>query len=210
MRKQQLLAIPLLLLASCANHQKSDALPESDSSEQARDISYESEATGHNDIIITKDSVGSVWIGQSVNEVHASVEGLYTSKENGASPDAVTIVFKGPEGERFIAYDFGEGKIDVINLIDTVVKVDAPRGRFGIGDSFAHVLELPGVEEEWISGYENSGTWYWKWEGLWFTPSQETISENLSRKIYNSQEAPTVSDFDDSVTIGFIGTGLPF
>lgn len=159
--------------------------------------------------VLTKDSIGGIFIGESVNDVPDAIEGLYTAKENGASPDAVTIVFKGAEGERFIAYDFGEGKIDVINLIDTVAQVKAPRGMFGIGDKFSNVLQLPGVETEW-SGYDNPGTWYWKWEGLWFAPSQETISENLSRRLYQPIQAPTPADFDDSVTVGFIGTGLPF
>ncbi len=159
--------------------------------------------------VLTKDSIGGIFIGESVNDVPDAIEGLYTAKENGASPDAVTIVFKGAEGERFIAYDFGEGKIDVINLIDTVAQVKAPRGMFGIGDKFSNVLQLPGVETEW-SGYDNSGTWYWKWEWLWFAPSQETISENLSRRLYQPIQAPTPADFDDSVTVGFIGTGLPF
>ena len=65
---------------------------------------------------------------------------------------------------------------------------------FGIGDKFSNVLQLPGVETEW-SGYDNSGTWYWKWEGLWFAPSQETISENLSRRLYQPIQAPTPADF---------------
>lgn len=195
-----------LLLASCgSSHKQSDAV-EDTIAETTTEITIAENSPA---ITITKDSIGSIWIGQSINEVHEAVEGLYTAKENGASEDAVTIVFKGPEGERFIAYDFGEGKIDVLNLIDTVVKVDAPRGRFGIGDSFSRVLELPGVEEEW-SGYENTGTWYWKWEGLWFAPSQESISDSLSRRLYNPVQAPTRTDFDDNVTVGFIGTGLPF
>ena len=159
--------------------------------------------------VLTKDSIGGIFIGESVNDVPDAIEGLYTAKENGASPDAVTIVFKGAEGERFIAYDFGEGKIDVINLIDTVAQVKAPRGMFGIGDKFSNVLQLPGVETEW-KGYDNSCTLYLKWEGLWFAHTKDTISENLSRRLYQPIQAPTPADFDDSVTVGFIGTGLPF
>lgn len=159
--------------------------------------------------LLTSDGVGAIWIGQSINDIPDSIPGLYDSKEMGASPDAVTILFKKEDGDRFIAYDFGEGKIDVINLISPSIKVHAPRGEFGIDDKFTNVLQLPGVEEEW-SGYENTGTWYWKWEGLWFAPSQETISDHLSRRLYQSVQAPTKADFDDNVTIGFIGTGLPF
>ena len=45
--------------------------------------------------VLTKDSIGGIFIGESVNDVPDAIEGLYTAKENGASPDAVTIVFKG-------------------------------------------------------------------------------------------------------------------
>lgn len=206
MKKTVYFALGTLLFVSC-NGKTENHESDSDSLEVLTpEVEVVQEGIHH---ILTKDSIGSIWIGQSVNEIPDSVPGLYTEKENGASPDAVTIVFKGPEGERFIAYDFGEGKIDVLNLIDTSVKVKAPRGEFGIGDSFTKVLELPGVTEEW-SEYDNSGTWYWRWEGLWFAPSQETISEHLSRRLYHSGQAPTRADFDEDVTIGFIGTGLPF
>lgn len=60
--------------------------------------------------VLTKDSIGGIFIGESVNDVPDAIEGLYTAKENGASPDAVTIVFKGAEGERFIAYDSAKGR----------------------------------------------------------------------------------------------------
>ena len=112
-----------------------------------------------------------------INAVPDSVPGLYVRKVNGASPDAVTIDFEDEDGERFIAYDFGEGKIDVINL---------------------------------IGGYDGGGMWYWRWEGLWFAPSQDNLPTVLSRRLYHSESAPTSADFTDDVTVGFIGTGLPF
>lgn len=207
MKKTFVFALEAILLASCSGRGNNETY-DSDSIEEAvtEDITANDSQPHY---LLTKDSVGGIWIGQPVNEIPDSIPGLYSGKENGASPDAVTIVFKGKDGERFIAYDFGEGKIDVINLIDASVKVKAPRGEFGIGDKFSNVLQLPGVEEEW-SGYDNTGTWYWKWEGLWFAPSQETISDHLSRRLYQSVQAPTPVDFDENVTIGFIGTGLPF
>lgn len=158
---------------------------------------------------LTKDSIGGIHIGMSINEVPDSIPGLYAAKENGASEDAVTITFSDPDGEKFIAYDFGEGVVDVVNVIGRDVKVKAPRGEFGLGDKFSKVLELPGVAEEW-SGYDGNGSWYWVWEGLWFAPSHETLTDVLSRRLYNSQAAPTRADFNEDVTIGFIGTGLPF
>lgn len=158
---------------------------------------------------LTKDSIGLIRIDMSVNDVPDSVPGLYDKKLDGASEDAVTITFSDSAGEKFIAYDFGEGKIDVINVIGRTVKIEAPRGEFGLGDNFAKILELPGVNTEW-SAYDGNGSWYWVWEGLWFAPSQETLNETLTRRLYNSTSAPTVADFGEDVTIGFIGTGLPF
>lgn len=158
---------------------------------------------------ITKDSIGAIRIGMSVNEVADSIAGLYDKKLDGASEDAVTITFSDRDGEKFVAYDFGEGKIDVINVIGKDVKVVAPKGEFGLGDKFAKIFELPGVDAEW-SAYDGNGSWYWVWEGLWFAPSQETLTETLSRRLYYSGSAPTVADFGEDVTIGFIGTGLPF
>lgn len=79
----------------------------------------------------------------------------------------------------------------------------------GIGDSFANVLSIPGVQAEWI-GYDDGGMWYWTWDGLWFAPSQQGLGEILSRKLYDSKETPSAADFSDDVKVGFIGTGLPF
>lgn len=200
-------ALVAALFAACSGNNKtevtdSDSLS-SPSWEQAepvaeRQISY-----------ITKDSIGQIKIGQSVNEIPDSLPGIYTKRINGASEDAVTITFIDSDKEEFISYDFGEGVIDVINVIGNDVKVKAPRGEFGLGDKFAKVLELPGVATEW-SGYDGNGSWYWVWEGLWFAPSQETLNETLSQRLYNYDTAPTPADFGNDVTIGFIGTGLPF
>ncbi len=161
-------------------------------------------------VYLNKDSVGDIKIGMSINDVPQSIPGLYTHKENGASPDAVTIDFLQDDHPRFVAYDFGEGKIDVINLIGHDVKVKTLKGDIGIGDQMAEVLDLPGVKAEW-SGYDGNGMWYWTWEGLWFAPAQENLSQSLSQRLYHSGQAPTMKDFqDENVTIGFIGTGLPF
>lgn len=206
MKKTFLFAFMAVVLASCSG-KKDKSAEEMDSTPEAmEEVEDIRETTNY---LLTQEGVGSIWIGQSINDLPDSIPGLYGSKEMGASPDAVTIEFKGPQGGRFIAYDFGEGKIDVINLLDSSVKVGTPDGEFGIGDSFSNVLQLPGVEEEW-SGYDNVGTWYWKWNGLWFAPAQESISETLGKRLYQSEKAPTPSDFDDSVKVGFIGTGLPF
>ncbi len=197
----------LLVLSGCGGSKKEEtkeSVPFNDQSEVAEEV-----VAPKDTFFLTKDNLGPVRIGMSVNNIPDSVAGLYGKKEVGASEDAVTVTFLDGDAESFIAYDFGESQVDVINLINRAVKVDAPRGAFGLGDKFAKVLELPGVRAEW-SAYDGNGSWYWVWEGLWFAPSQETLTETLSRRLYHSGSAPTVADFSDEVTVGFIGTGLPF
>lgn len=196
-----------LLLSGCGGN-KNDVNADSDSLSASTEELAESAAV-KTVAYLTKDSIGQIHIGMPVNDVPDSLPGLYSKKINGASEDAVTITFMDSDREKFISYDFGEGMIDVINVIGSDVKVKAPRGDFGLGDKFAKVLELPGVATEW-SGYDGNGSWYWVWEGLWFAPLQETLTETLSRRLYNYDSAPTPADFGDDVTIGFIGTGLPF
>ena len=195
----------VLLATFCGHSNKNDAI---DSDSIAIMDMVETVAAA-NTTYINKDSIGAVYIGQPITELADSIPSLYTSKENGASPDAVTVTFSNPDGEQFVAYDFGEGKIDVLNVIGTDIKVNAPGGEFGLGDSFSKVLQLPGVAVEW-SGYDDSGMWYWTWEGLWFAPSQDKLSPELSRLLYNSGTEPAASDFSEENTVGFIGTGLPF
>lgn len=194
-----------IMVSSCGNSNKNEA---SDSDSATIMDMVETVASDHT-AYITKDSIGAIYIGKPMVELADSVHLLYSSKENGASPDAVTVTFSNEDGEQFIAYDFGEGNIDVLNVIGTDIKVNAPAGEFGLGDSFSRVLELPGVTAEW-SGYDDSGMWYWTWEGLWFAPSQDRLSPKLSRLLYHSATEPEASDFSEENTVGFIGTGLPF
>lgn len=195
-----------LTLSACGKGQKAES---ADSDSIAESAVMEAVEAVRQSMYITKDSIGAIAIGTAVNTLPDSVPGLYTSKENGASPDAVTVVFSDDNGQEFIAYDFGEGNVDVINVIGTGVYVDAPRGAFNLESPFSKVLELPGVETEWMS-YDDNGMWYWRWNGLWFAPSQDNLPRDLSMRLYNSEQAPTPKDFTDEVKVGFIGTGLPF
>jgi len=206
MKKLVYIAALALAMGSCGKSSKTEAEAAADSVPEAVDSVPVADAVTY---YMVKDSVGTLSVGTPVKSLPDSIPGLYSSKENGASPDAVTVVFSDSDGEQFVGYDFGEGNIDVINLIGEKIKVKAPRGDFGLGDPFARVLELPGVTAEW-TGYDDGGMWYWKWEGLWFAPSQENLTGDLSRRLYHSGQAPTYKDFPDNITIGFIGTGLPF
>lgn len=207
MRKFIIAALGALALTGCGGKSQSVA---SDTDSVATENPADEMVAEMPAVYLTKDSIGEIKIGMSINDVPYEVTGLYTRKENGASPDAVTIDFIQDDHARFVAYDFGEGKIDVINLIGPDVKVKTLKGDLGIGDKMADVLDLPGVTPEW-SGYDGNGMWYWTWEGLWFAPAQENLSQILSQRLYHSGQAPTLKDFrDEDVAIGFIGTGLPF
>ncbi len=207
MKKLFFLTVGVLMLFGCSKGNNGNS-SDSDSimAEQQDSIDVEPQIPTE---YISRDSIGVIHIGMAMSSIPDSVPGLYNKKVNGASQDAVTVEFSNELGESFVAYDFGEGKVDVLNLIGNYVKVKAPRGDFSLGDSFRKVLELPGVKAEW-AGYDDSGMWYWNWEGLWFAPSQENLPDILVRRLYHSDMAPTQADFTDEVTIGFIGTGLPF
>lgn len=207
MKRFHFFVIASLLLVSCGgNNNKNSA--DSDSITEAA-ILEAVEAVRNANPYITKDSVGSVLIGAEMNSIPDSIPGLYSHKTNGASPDAVTVTFSDAAGEQFIAYDFGEGNIDVITLIGNKVKVNAPDGDFGLGDPFTNVLNLPDVKAEWIS-YDDNGSWFWTCNGLWFAPADSGLTQELSQSLYNPDSAPDPAAFGESVKIGFIGTGLPF
>ena len=146
MKKLICITLGAIALTSCGGH-KDTAAADTDSlmTENPVDTVVAEMPT----VYITQDSIGVIKIGMPIGEVPQAVEGLYTKKENGASLDAVTIDFVQDDHARFVAYDFGEGKIDVINLIGQDVKVQTLKGDLGIGDHMATVLDLPGVTAEW-------------------------------------------------------------
>lgn len=202
--------VVFLFTVSCKNK---SALNESNSdsiqtvNEQTADL--REEAMSETKFYLTADSLQQIKIGMPVNDIPGFIDGLYEEKTYGESPDAVALVFHHNGKESFITYDFGEGNIDVIDLLDGNVRIATPMGDLGIGDGFLKVVKLPGVEPEWVE-IENSGSWYWVWNGLWFSPALDTVNERLSRKLFNPDDTPEITDFDNSVTIGFAGTGLPF
>ena len=160
--------------------------------------------------IITSEGIGPIAIGMSVNDIPNMVDGLYLQKEPGSTPDAVTVSFYDENGESFIAYDFGEALIDVIIVSGENIKVETPEGAIGIGSPFYDIAHQPDAEPEWVDT-DDIGTWYWRWNGLWFGVAPESLSSSLATKLYNHKASPSAVDFKDSKTkIGFIGTGLPF
>lgn len=199
--------IAFTLLSSCGGKQTASNVADSDSAVVNPADMIEAEATT---AYLTKDSIGCISIGMELAEIPDSIGGLYSSKNVGESHDAMSIEFFEDGAPRFVIYDFGEGKIDVINLIDNSVKVATINGDLGIGDPMEKVLNLPGVEAEWC-GFDDGGMWYWIADGIWYAPDQSSLTAELSHRLYHSGQAPTVKDFENgNVSIGFIGTGLPF
>lgn len=206
MKKLVMAAGVLLMAASCAGNSEKK---QTDSDSIALAEIEEMVETVRDHVCITADSVGFVAIGMPMNQLPDSVPGLYDHKRHSSSPDAVAFVFSDSEGDSFVAYDFGEGNVDVINLIGKQIKVAGSQGVFGMGDAFSNVLLLPEVEAEW-AGTGSGGSWYWVWHGIWFAPSNDSLSETASRKLYDSHQPPLASDFTEKDIIGFIGTGLPY
>lgn len=202
-----LLAFVVLSLVSCGGKKSDYRDVDSDTVAVNPADLEEAEATP---AYLTKDSIGCIAIGMELAEIPDSVGGLYSSRNVGESRDAMSIEFFDNGAPRFVIYDFGEGKVDVINLTDNSIKVATVNGDLGIGDPMEKVLELPGVEAEWC-GYDDGGMWYWVADGIWYAPDQSSLTPELSHRLYHSGQAPTVRDFEKGgITIGFIGTGLPF
>ncbi len=202
-----LTVLAALLMASCGGKKKDAVNIDSDTIAVNPADMAEAEATT---AYLTKDSIGCVAIGMELAEIPDSVPGLYSMKNVGESRDAMSIEFFENGSPRFVIYDFGEGKVDVINLIDNSVKVATIQGDLGIGDPMEKVLNLPGVQAEWC-GFDDGGMWYWVADGIWYAPDQSSLTAELSHRLYHSGQAPTVRDFENGATsIGFIGTGLPF
>ncbi len=135
--------------------------------------------------------------------------GFYASTTLDSTPDAQTISFNDPQGDPiFTAYDFMEGKVDVIALNGTRYGVATPEGELRIGDEFSKVLALPGVRSEW-QGLDDNGVWWWTWKGLWFGPDEAGMSESLSEKMCDPKRPPMASDFS-GVKTGYVGTGTPY
>lgn len=164
---------------------------------------------------LTSEGLGPVKIGMNVNDLPVSIPGLYTGRTVENDYESTAYVFSNGDASETFSYpftviDFGEDKVDVIILNDEQCAVAVPQGEdITLSSPFAAVLALPGVKAKWES-VEGNGAWYWTWEGLWFQPSLDNPGDEAAKKMYDGKSVPVASDFGKNVTIGYIGTGLPF
>lgn len=160
-------------------------------------------------IVLSRDSIGPIALQTKTDSLPQEMQGVYTSIEKDEGGDATQYNFYRDEEVLFTALDFGQGKAELIVAGSPEVKVMVEGEEVNIGTPFAKLLSLKGVKPEWAQ-MDDMGTWYWQYRGLWFAPDQMHLPEKLVNKLYNPDTCPTAADFPDTVTIGYIATGLPF
>ena len=206
MRNLYIAGICLLFLASCGSNKKSAG---ADSSDSAQTAQMESPVAGPTEFFLTHDSIGLVHVGEQIAQLPEAVANLYDVVLPTETPDAMAYTYLLADVPQFTIYDFMEGKVDVIALEGNARAVSTPDGQIRVGDEFSKVLALKGVESEWES-LDDTGIWYWKWNGLYFGVDESGISEKLGEALCNGQKPPRAADFTPDVKIGYIATGLPF
>ncbi len=209
-----LLLASALTLASCGSGKSgaTDSAAIADSEKAARAAAMPDTLPT---FYLTSEGLGPVKIGMRVSDLPAQVAGLYTERSVENDYESTAYVFSNADAPEAFSYpftviDFGEDKVDVIILNDDQCAVAVPEGDdITLSSPFASVLALPGVKAEWET-VEGNGAWYWTWEGLWFQPSLDNPGDEAAKKMYDGKAAPVASDFSKDVSIGYIGTGLPF
>lgn len=207
MKSIYLTSAALLLLASCGgNKSANDTNPANDSAATAL---MESPVAGATQFYLTADSIGPVKVGEKISAMPQAVPNLYDVVLTTETPDAMAYTYLLADVPQFTIYDFMEGNVDVIALEGNARAVNTPDGEIRVGDQFSKVLALKGVESEW-EGFDETGIWYWKWNGLYFGVDETGISEKLGEALCDGKLPPRAALFTPDVKIGYIATGLPF
>lgn len=186
-------------------------------SADSEEVALGGTAEGDNGVrmMLISQGLGPVRVGESLDSLPDSVPGLYDSAMLQEGEDCRTLIFarstdRGLTMYPFSVLDFGDNRVDVILLNDDQCGVQTPEGKvITLSTPFKNVLTLPEVSARWEE-VEGSGAWYWTWEGLWFQPSLDNPGDSLGARLFDGRSAPVADDFTDEVTIGYIGTGLPF
>lgn len=196
-----------LLLASCGGKKNIETATDSDTTSVEEAVEEAADTTYY----LTSENLGPVIIGERMTAIPESYDRLYTSRVHADSHIGNVVAFYDNEEQMFTIFDYMEGNVDMIVLDSPRIKVAAPGGDIALGDSFMNILSLPSVEAEWIQDDDGtSGKWFWTWSGLWFGIDESHLTEKLSSHLYNGATQPMAEDFDETVRIGYIGTGLPY
>lgn len=198
-----------LMLASCGGKHGTESGASSQREDSALTVQMESPVAGETRFFITADSIGPVRVGEKVADLPKAVANLYDMVLTTETPDAMAYTFLLGDIPQFTIYDFMDGNVDVIALEGNARAANTPQGQIRVGEPFVKVLKLNGVESEW-QGMDDTGIWYWKWNGLYFGVDETNISEQLATALCDGKRPPRMSDFSDDVRIGYIATGLPF
>ncbi|MDE5878059.1 MAG: hypothetical protein K2H47_11255 [Muribaculaceae bacterium] len=169
--------------------------------------------TGSRLPILTSDSLGAVRIGMAIDSLPPVHEAFYDSIGQIIECEYKEYVFSRRGEPMFAVIDFGEGKVDLITLMSPEIGVVAGTTELHIGDTFDKLLAQRATQAEW-AGYDAVGRWTWTNGGVWYMPDENLgnseAAQKLLKHLYDSMAAPDPEDFPDHVTIGYIGTGLPF
>lgn len=165
--------------------------------------------TDDNQAVITDQGVYPIKTGVNIVDLQPSVENLYDQIKSEDAYDYTVYKFMLDGKERFAGYSFGDGSLSVLSVTSSDIVVETPAGLISLGVPFSRVLELEGVNPE-FQALDGNGMWCWIWQGLYFQPSQNKLPQRLSSKLYDAGTTPVLSDFDDDVTVAYIGTGMPF
>lgn len=177
---------------------------------------------------LSADSIGPVHVGMALSDIPDRCPDLYDTQVPAETPDATAITFLRGMDPIFTIYDFMEGKVDVIVLESPAVGVKIPvepaqeggeanaeaadaggqPGLLCLGDSFEKVLALPGVRSEW-AGMDETGMWYWTWNGIWIGVDESDISDQLAQALVTQRHPPRAALLK-TARVGYLATGLPF
>lgn len=211
MRLKNITAIGLMsvVIASCGTkglkEDRQDSMDMSDST-AGTEVSA---VLGDSVFYITADSIGAVHVREKISALPPVVDYLYDAMVTTPTPDAMAYTFLLNNVPQFTVYDFMRGEVDVIALEGNALSVNTPDGELRVGDSFKRVLGLKGVESEWID-LDDTGVWYWKWNGLYFGVDETNLSDEQGEALCDGKLPPRASFLGDEVKIGYIATGLPF
>lgn len=207
MKSIYLTSAALLLLASCGGNKSGNTA--SSDSDSAATASMESPVAGPTQYYLTADSIGPVHVGEKITDIPQAVPNLFDVVITTETPDAMAYTYLLADVPQFTIYDFMVNNVDVIALEGNARAVNTPDGEIRVGDEFSKVLALKGVESEWES-FDDTGIWYWKWNGLYFGVDETGISEKLGEALCDGKLPPRAALFTPEIKIGYIATGLPF